>query len=74
MTAVNQVKCFGLNYMLPTNGYSVSGLLMADGVSAVTLTSSGSPSAAAANTYPIVPSAATGTGLSNYSITYNNAT
>ncbi|MGL4359339.1 MAG: MBG domain-containing protein, partial [Sediminibacterium sp.] len=74
ITAVNQVKCFGLNYMLPTNGYSVSGLLMADGVSAVTLTSSGSPSAAAANTYPIVPSAATGTGLSNYSITYNNAT
>jgi hypothetical protein len=36
----------------------------------VTLTSTGTPGSAAVGTYPIVPSAAVGTGLSNYAITY----
>ncbi len=34
----------------------------------------GAPATATVGTYPIVPSAATGTGLSNYTITYANGT
>ncbi|WP_240409902.1 MBG domain-containing protein [Flavisolibacter nicotianae] len=43
-----------------------------DAVASVTLVSSGAAATAAVGSYPIVASAATGTGLSNYSITYKN--
>ena len=45
-----------------------------DTVTGVTLTSTGAPAAAAVGSYPIVPSAAVGSGLSNYTITYENGT
>ena len=72
ITATNQSKCFGLNLSLPANGYSVSGLLNSDAVSSVTLSSVGATGTAAINTYPITISNATGTGLTNYNITYTN--
>ena len=72
ITATNQSKCFGLNLSLPANGYSVSGLLNSDVVSSVTLSSAGATGTAAINTYPITISNATGTGLTNYNITYTN--
>ena len=40
----------------------------------MTETSTGAPASATVGTYPIVPSAATGTGLGNYTITYVNGT
>ena len=43
-------------------------------MTSVTLTSAGAAAAAAVGTYPIVPSAAVGTGLGNYTITYTNGT
>jgi hypothetical protein len=43
-----------------------------DTVTSVTLTSAGAPATAAAGTYAIVPSAAQGTGLTNYAISYVN--
>ena len=49
-------------------------MLNGDVVTSVTLTSAGAAAAAAVGTYPIVPSAAVGTGLGNYTITYTNGT
>ena len=45
-----------------------------DTITGVTETSTGAPASATVGTYPIVPSAATGTGLSNYTISYVNGT
>src|SRR5204862_379058 len=45
-----------------------------DTVTSVTLTSTGAAATAAVGNYPIVPSAAAGTGLSNYTISYVNGT
>ncbi len=52
--------------------FSTAGLLNADAVDTVTLTSPGALATAtvAGSPYPITPSAATGTGLGNYTITY----
>jgi hypothetical protein len=49
-------------------------LVNTDTVASVTLTCAGIDSAAAPGAYDISPSAATGTGLSNYDITYANGT
>ena len=51
---------------------SPSPLYGSDSVTSVTLTSAGAPANALTNNYPIIPSAAVGSGLSNYSITYSN--
>ncbi len=74
ITARNQTKCQGASYTFTNADYTVTGLITGDAVTAVTLTSAGSGSAALAtgSPYTIVPSAATGTGLSNYTITYTN--
>ncbi len=74
ITADNETKCFGATYNFTGNEFTSSGLLNSDAVGSVTLTSAGAAAAAAAGTYPIVASAATGTGLSNYTITYVNGT
>ena len=54
--------------------FTLAGLVNADTVSSVTLTSSGAAATAsvAGSPYAIVPSAATGTGLANYSVSYVN--
>jgi gliding motility-associated-like protein len=74
ITAANQAKCLGDVLTLPANGYAVNGLVNSDAVIGVTLTSTGTGSGTAAGTYSIVPSAATGTGLANYTISYINGT
>lgn len=74
ITADNETKCYGAVYTFTGNEFTTSGLVNSDAVSNVTLTSAGAAAAAGAGTYPIVASAATGTGLSNYTITYVNGT
>ncbi|UAY52834.1 MBG domain-containing protein [Ferruginibacter albus] len=72
--ANNQTKCSGIAFIFIGTEFTSSGLLFSDAVSSVTLTSSGSATGASAGSYNIVPSAATGTGLGNYTITYTNGT
>jgi hypothetical protein len=74
ITAKNASKTYGQTAALPGSDFTSSGLVNADAVSSVTLTSLGSgPTASVGgSTYPIVPSAATGTGLVNYTISYVN--
>jgi len=49
-------------------------LVNGDSVTSVTLTSTGAAAGATVGTYPIVASAAVGTGLSNYTIGYHDGT
>jgi hypothetical protein len=74
VTAGNQGKTYGAALALGRTNFTASGLLSGDSVSGVTLTSSGSGATALVGTYTIVPGAATGSGLTNYSIAYNNGT
>jgi PKD repeat protein len=73
ITADNQAKCENSNFTFAGTEFSVSGILNSDGVSSVTLTSgaSGTNGVHSLSTYTITPSAALGTGLTNYTITYN---
>src|SRR5450756_2310604 len=52
--------------------FTTSGLVNTDTVTSVTLTSSGAGATASVASYPIVASAAVGTGLGNYSIIYHD--
>jgi hypothetical protein len=74
ITANNQTKNYGTTFTFTGNEFTSSGLINSDAVSGVTLTSSGAIAAApvSGSPYSIVPSAATGTGLTNYTITYAN--
>jgi fibronectin-binding autotransporter adhesin len=74
ITASNITKNFGATYTFAGNEFFSSGLVTGDSISSVSLTSAGAAGGAAVNTYPITPSAASGTGLANYTITYNNGT
>jgi hypothetical protein len=72
ITANNQTKCAGITLSFVGTEFTSGTLLGSDAVTSVSLTSTGAGSAATGGTYSIVPSAATGTGLSNYTITYTN--
>ena len=74
ITANNQSKCYGQTSSFAGTEFTSSGLLNSDAVSSVTLTSAGSGTGATSGSYSIVPIAATGTGLSNYTISYINGT
>jgi|GEM_PF-5944637 len=74
ITAKDQVKCAGAPFTFTGTEFTSSGLVNGDVISGVTLTSGGSPAGASAGTYNIVPSAATGTHIGNYTITYTNGT
>jgi autotransporter-associated beta strand protein len=74
ITATNISKNFGTTYTFSGTEFVNSPLAAGDSLTSVSLSSAGAPSGATAGTYPIVPSAAVGTGLVNYSITYNNGT
>ncbi len=74
ITASDEYKCPNFALILSGTAFTSSGLVNGDAVNSVTLTSSGAAASAPIGTYPIVPSAAVGTGLSNYSITYVNGT
>jgi autotransporter-associated beta strand protein len=74
ITADNKLKCFGDAYVLGTAAFTSIGLVSLQTIGSLTLASTGADSAAAVDTYSIVPSAATGGtfSASNYSITYSN--
>lgn len=74
ITANNQTKVLGATFTFAGNEFVSSGLVNSDSVTSVTLISAGAPAPATVGSYPIVPSAAVGSGLSNYSITYANGT
>jgi mucin-19 len=69
LTVTGATTSTAYNRTAQTNSYSVTGLLGADAVSAVSGSASGTN---AGGPYPDSLSAATGTGLSNYNISYVN--
>ena len=72
ITASAQSKTYGTTLSLGTTAFTTSTLYGSDTVTGVTLTSAGAAATAtvAGSPYTITPSAATGSGLSNYTITY----
>jgi hypothetical protein len=74
VTANNASKLQGTTLTFAGTEFTTSGLISPDAVTGATLTSSGAASGAAASSYDIVPSAATGSGLGNYTISYVNGT
>ena len=78
VTASAQSKTYGAALSLGTTLFTTSGLVNGDSVSSVTLNSTGAAASATVvspgPTYDIVPSVATGSGLSNYTINYVNGT
>jgi hypothetical protein len=74
ITANNRSKCFGDLGTIPETEFTATGLINVDTVTSVTLTSSGIDPGADPVTYPIIPSAAAGSGLNNYNINYINGT
>jgi hypothetical protein len=76
ITARNQSKNYGQAVAFAGTEFTVAGLLNGDTATSVTLSSAGAAASAAVSgsPYAIVPSAALGTGLANYAITYTNGT
>jgi hypothetical protein len=78
ITAANKTKTYGTAIVFdetdPSTDFSVSGLVNSDTVASITLTSAGAAGTAgvSGSPYTIVPSAAVGTGLGNYAISYVN--
>ena len=72
ITANAQSKTYGQALNLGTTAFTASGLVNGDTVTGVTLTSPGAVATAtvAGSPYPITASAAVGTGLGNYNISY----
>jgi hypothetical protein len=73
ITASNQSKTYGATANLGTTAFTEAGLVNSDTITGVTLTSAGSAAAANVGVYTLTPSAALGTGLSNYTIAYRPA-
>ncbi|MBB2195669.1 hypothetical protein HLH25_18965, partial [Gluconacetobacter sp. 1a LMG 1728] len=73
VTALDQSSTYGQTPDLGTSQFSTSGLVNGDSVSAVTLAT---PATGASNVghYGITAAGATGTGLSNYAVTYRGGT
>ena len=74
VTANNASKVYGQNLVFAGTEFSTSPLIGSDSVTSVTLTSAGALNTASVNTYDIVPSNASGSGLGNYNIGYVNGT
>src|SRR5205085_1103260 len=72
ITAKDASKTYGQSVTFLGTEFTPSGLLNADTVTSVSLSSAGSPITASVGSYPIVASAAVGTGLDNYTITYHD--
>ena len=74
ITASSTGKVYGGTTSFAGTEFTTSGLQNSDAVTSVTLTSAGAAATAAVagSPYDIVPSAAVGTGLDNYAITYDN--
>ena len=76
ITANNDSKVYGTVKAFGGTAFSAIGLVTANGdnISSVSEASAGAAVSASVGISPIVPSAATGTGLSNYNIVYVNGT
>ncbi len=74
ITADNDSKTYGTLETFSATAFTENGLVNSDTITSVTETTTGAPMSAAVGTYPIVPSAATGSGLSNYTIGYVDGT
>jgi len=76
VTANNRTKTYGDAVTFAGTEFAAPGLVNGDTITSVTLSSTGAAATAtvAGSTYAIVPSAAVGTGLANYTITYTNGT
>src|SRR5204862_6279158 len=72
--ASNRTKTYGQTVTFAGTEFTLAGLVNGDTVTSATLTSSGAAATASSggSPYAIVPSGATGTGLSNYTIGYVN--
>jgi MBG domain (YGX type) len=72
ITADSTSKTYGQTVTFGGTDFTESGLVNGDSITGVTLTSSGTVATAtvSGSPYAIVPSAAAGTGLSNYTISY----
>ncbi len=72
ITADNRSKTYGDTVSFAGTELTAAGLVGSDSVSSATLTSPGAPAAApvTGSPYSIVPSAAIGSGLDNYAISY----
>jgi len=76
ITADSTNKVYGTTLTLGSGqtAFTSSGLVNGDSVTSVTLASAGATGAAPVGTYPLIPSDAVGSGLTNYSIGYSNGT
>jgi filamentous hemagglutinin family protein len=74
ITANDASKRFGQTLLFAGTEFTTTGLLFADTVSSVSLSSLGAQRLSAAGTYAITPSAAVGLGLGNYTIAYIDGT
>jgi len=73
IAANDRSKTYGDTVTFAGTEFTVAGLVNADTITSVTLTSAGAAATAASENHAIIPSAATGTGLENYEIAYVNA-
>ena len=74
ITAKDASKTYGATLTFAGTEFTSAGLVSGDTVASVTLRSTGSPSTATPGSYSIAPSAAVGTDLGNYTISYVNGT
>src|SRR5208337_347457 len=74
ITANDDSKTYGTPKTFSSTAFTASGLVNGDTITSVTEISTGAPASAPVGTYNIVPSAATGNSLSNYTIGYVNGT
>ncbi len=74
ISANDASKRFGQTLLFAGTEFTTTGLLFADTVTSVSLSSLGAQRLSAAGTYAITPSAAVGLGLSNYTIAYIDGT
>lgn len=72
ITANNQTKAFGSSYAFMGTEFTSTGLAYNDAITSVELTSPGTTFTATVGTYNITPANASGTGLTNYNISYVN--
>src|SRR5258706_1055700 len=74
VTANSTSKIYGQTVTFAGTEFTASGFVGGDAVTSVTLASAGATNTAAVNSYPITASAAAGSGLGNYVISYVDGT
>jgi hypothetical protein len=75
ITANSTSKAFGTTLSFAGTEFTTSALVSGDSVTSVTLQANGGTNATdAVGSYTIIPSAATGSGLGNYNLSYANGT